>query len=107
MPKKYSNEEFLKLIKQIHGDKYDYNKTLYNNKRNKVMLTCLKHGDFEKWPSALINGEGCVECSNELRQIRLLEHSKLTRKNRKENFLKKASQVHGNKYDYSVMYLTS
>ena len=45
--KKRTTEEFIELARQVHGDKYDYSKTVYVNKRNKVIITCPIHGDFE------------------------------------------------------------
>ena len=46
--KKRTTEEFIELARQVHGDKYDYSKTVYVNKRSKVIITCPIHGDFEQ-----------------------------------------------------------
>ena len=37
--KKFTTEEFIKLIKEVHGDKYDYSKTIYTgiNNDNKIL----------------------------------------------------------------------
>ena len=45
--RKYTTEEFIQKAKEIHGDKYDYSKTKYGcNKKDKIIVTCPKHGDF-------------------------------------------------------------
>lgn len=69
--RKHSNEEFLKLAKKIHGDKYDYSKTVYNGCRKKVWIICHKkdsfgneHGGFLQSPNTHLNGCGCPKCRN-------------------------------------------
>ena len=48
--KRLTTEEFIKRSKEIHGNRYDYSKTRYINKRTKVTITCPIHGDFEQNP---------------------------------------------------------
>ena len=60
-----TTEEFIKRAKEIHGDKYDYSKTIYKNRRTKLIITCPKHGDFEQRPDAHLSGQGCPKCAIE------------------------------------------
>lgn len=89
MPKKLTTEEFIEKAKQVHGDKFDYSLTEYKSNKKKVKIICPIHGVFEQRPLNHLQGCGCIKCSG-------LE--KLT----KEEFIKRAKQVHGGKYDYSL-----
>lgn len=95
---KYNTESFIKKAKEIHGDKYDYSKVEYVNQATKVCIICPKHGEFWLRPSHHINNtgrnkRGCPKCGDEKRRLN-------TRKNT-EWFIKKAREIHGDKYDYS------
>ena len=84
---------FIKKAKQVHGDKYDYSKVIYINNSTKVCIICPKHGEFWQTPNDHLDGHGCKWCKNEIVSKKL--------KSSKEDFIKKAKQVHGDKYDYS------
>ena len=91
---KYSNEEFIKKAKEIHGNKYDYSKTLYNGMYDNINIICNKHGEFSQLPSTHIhNGSGCTECGKE-------KISEMFKSNTNE-FIIKAKEIYGDKYDYS------
>ena len=83
-----STEDFIKEAIKIHGDKYNYSKTIYKTARQKVTIICPKHGEFEQLANAHLQGEGCFQCERERR-------AKST-----ENFIKKTKKVHGDTYDY-------
>ena len=58
-----TQEDYLKRCKDVHGNRYIYDKTVYKNKRTKVIITCRIHGDFECLPRAhYANGTGCKQC---------------------------------------------
>lgn len=62
--RKLTTEEFIKKAKAIHGDKYDYSKVEYVNKRTKVCIICPKHGEFWQLPNNHIRQkQGCPKCS--------------------------------------------
>ena len=88
MPGKLTTEEFVQKAKEVHGDKYDYSKVEYKNARTKVAIVCPIHGEFEQGPSMHLFGKGCPKCGGSI---------KLTT----EAFIKKAREIHGDKYDYS------
>lgn len=94
-----TTEEFIKRAKEVHGDKYDYTKTVYVNKRTKLIITCPIHGDFETLPYNHLNGGNCKKCVNENRKPR--ENRKNHRVTNLREFIERAKEVHGDKYDYS------
>ena len=81
-------QDFIERAKRIHGDKYDYSKVDYKNTKTKVTIICPIHGEFYQRPNNHLNGQGCPHCS-------------VTHKLTKEIFVKKASEIHEAKYDYS------
>ena len=84
---KYTLEEFIEKARKIHGNKYDYSKVNYINNRTKVCIICPEHGEFCQSPSKHLYGKGCPKCVGK---------NKTT-----EDFIKKAIEIHGDKYDYS------
>lgn len=59
-----SSEQFILDCQKIHGNKYDYSKTLYSTAFNKVEIICEKHGSFFIQASDhLTNKRGCPSCS--------------------------------------------
>ena len=60
---KDTTESFLIKAKRIHGNKYDYSKTEYENSLKEVIITCSIHGDFLIKPCKhLGRGQGCRKC---------------------------------------------
>jgi len=96
---KYSNNEFIKKAEEIHGNKYDYSKTLYNGMYDNIIIICKKHGEFTQLPTTHINkGCGCTECGKE-------KISEMFKSNTND-FIIKAKEIHGDKYDYSKVNYT-
>ena len=87
-----SLEEFIEEAKAVHGDKYDYSKVEYINNSTKVCIICPEHGEFWQTPSNHLSGNGCKECSKELKR-RLMTKSF-------EEFENEAKSIHGSKYKY-------
>ena len=86
--KKLSTEEFIKKCIEVHGNKYDYSKVVFTGVRNKVCIICPEHGEFEQIAAYHLGGHGCPMCGG-------------TKKLTTEEFVRRAKQIHGNKYDYS------
>jgi len=55
--------EFINKAKEIHGDKYDYSKTIYENNLKEVIIICKEHGEFLQLPKTHKRGSGCNNCS--------------------------------------------
>lgn len=86
---KYNISNFISEAKKIHGEKYDYSKVNYINAVTKVCIVCPEHGEFWQKPNQHINAEnGCPLCA---------KNHKLSQ----DDFIKKAKEKHGDKYDYS------
>jgi len=83
-----TTDEWVERAKNVHGDKYDYSKTIYVNARKKVLIICSEHGEFWQTPYDHLNGCGCLSCSGK---------NMLTI----DEFIKIANKTHGCKYDYS------
>lgn len=63
---KYTTETFIKACRQAHGQKFDYSKTVYKTSKDKVIIICPIHGEFEMNPiSHLKSRTGCRKCSYE------------------------------------------
>lgn len=93
-------ERFLQDAKKAHGDKYDYSEVNYKNALAKVKIICPEHGEFHQTPSSHVRGVACSKCSD------LIAADK--RRLSTEEFIARAREVHGNKYDYSrAEYVTS
>lgn len=56
-------EQFLKKVKVIHNNKYDYSLLVYINSQTKVKIICTTHGVFEQTPAKHAYGQGCKQCS--------------------------------------------
>jgi|688.fasta_scaffold63135_2 very-short-patch-repair endonuclease/predicted RNA-binding Zn-ribbon protein involved in translation (DUF1610 family) len=89
---KYTTERFIQKATEMHGDKYDYSLANYINSKIPMKIICKEHGIFETTAQSHIrkNPAGCPKCSH-------------TSKNDTEGFIKKSKEVHGNKYDYSLV----
>jgi hypothetical protein len=98
-------KEFIKKGTQLHNDKYDYSKVEYVNSRTKVKIICPEHGEFEQLPSSHLQGNGCPKCAREWTDAHKKNHCISSQKSRgmtTEQWIERAKQVHGDKYDYSL-----
>lgn len=93
--KMYSTLEFIEESIKVHGNLYNYSKTIYNNSWTKIIIICKNHGEFLQTTSHHLQGHGCPQCGN----IKTSESIKLTL----EEFIIKANLRHNNKYDYSLV----
>ena len=82
----YNIEDFIEKSNTIHNNKFDYTKVDYTNNGTKVIIVCPTHGDFLQEPRNHLQGIGCKRCSKIYNT---------------EDFITKAKEVHGDKYDYS------
>ena len=83
-----NTQEFIKKAREIHGNKYDYSKVEYVNCYTPITIICPIHGEFRQAPTNHLCGKGCPSCSR---------NKKMTQ----DEFLERATKVHGGKYDYS------
>ena len=85
--------DFFIKAKIKHNNKYDYSKVDYINSRTKICIICPEHGEFWQMPSNHLHGCGCPKCKND----KIGNNRRLTL----FQFIEKAKQIHGDKYDYS------
>ena len=98
---KLDTETFIERAKEIHGDYYDYSKTIYTKQGEKLIIICPKHGEFASGYHHISQKGKCTKCARELIHLKTLQE-------RFEKFLTKAFEIHGDKYDYSkVVYKTA
>ncbi len=90
MPKRLSQLEFISRAKEIHKNRYLYDKVHYINSNRHIVITCPKHGDFHVTPNNHTNNKsGCPKCYGKIKRTL-------------EGFVKQADDVHG-EYDYSAV----
>lgn len=88
---KHTKESFIVKAKEIHGDKYDYGKIEFNSMNDKIVIICPNHGEFIQKASNHINiKNGCPKCNGGV-------------KINTDEFIQKAKQRHGDKFDYSLV----
>ncbi len=86
--RKLTTEQFIERSKKIHGEKYDYSKSIYKLSTSDITITCRIHGDFKQKPKKHFIGHGCQICGG----------SSIPSS---EDFIKKAIKLHGERYQYS------
>lgn len=87
MAKRLTIYDFIERANMVHNFKYNYDKSLYENSKVKLIITCEEHGDFLQIPNDHLRGRGCPGCGG---------RKKFT----KEEFIKRANMVHDFKYNY-------
>jgi hypothetical protein len=88
-----TKESFITKANNIYGNEYDYCNVIYINNKTKVKINCNNcNSDFFQTPNNHLNYHGCPFCS----RIKSGELKKYTT----ESFVKKASVIHENKYNY-------
>lgn len=92
---KFITQDFINKSIEIHGNTYDYSKSVYINANTKIIINCEVHGEFTQ----LSNNHykyGCGKCGT----AKNIRNNNL-RKACSDNFIQKANLVHSNVYDYS------
>lgn len=95
-----TKQEFIAEARKVHGDKYDYSLVEFVRKTDKVKIICPKHDVFRQSVKLHLKGCGCKNCA--------IEKQSDSRRSTKDEFISKAKEIHGDKYDYSkVEYVNS
>ena len=93
MKKRITTETFIEKSNIVHNNKYDYSKSIYQGGNVPVCIICPEHGEFWQKPSDHLSGCGCKKCS--------LISRTMKRKTDINDFIKKAKEIHNDKYDYT------
>jgi len=100
MPSKLTTELFIQRANKKHNNFYDYSLTKYQYAITKVKIICPKHGEFEQQPNNHLHGQGCIKCMG--------DRVGKSRKSNTKEFILKSQEIHGNRYNYSLVdYKTS
>lgn len=86
--KKLNNNDFINRSIEIHGNKYNYEKTLYLGNKDKVIIICNIHGEFTQEANSHLKGKGCSKCSGKYS----ISH---------EEFIEIANKLHKNQFLYN------
>lgn len=89
--KKKTLDKFISGAKKVHGDKYDYSKSIYKGCKKKIKIVCPTHGEFEQIAGSHLEGSGCKGC--------FIQKKTKT----KDDFIKQANDIHNCKYDYCLV----
>ncbi|MCG6202758.1 GIY-YIG nuclease family protein [Psychromonas antarctica] len=86
---KPTQEQFIARAIAVHGDRYDYSKTVYSLNKDPITIICREHGEFSLYSAGNhLSGHGCSDCP------------KITDVSTPD-WIKRAQKTHGNRYDYS------
>lgn len=88
---KYTTELFIEKAKEIHVDEFDYSESKYIKKKEKIKIKCPKGHVFLQTPECHLNGHKCNKCPK-----------KGKAKISKEEFIKRAYAIHGDKINYNL-----
>jgi hypothetical protein len=58
-----TTKDFIERSNKIHKNKYDYSKSKYTKAKNKLIIICPEHGDFEQDAYSHMKGCGCPSCN--------------------------------------------
>jgi hypothetical protein len=86
-------DAFISKAVSVHGDKFDYSKTILNHLEDRVTIVCKEHGEFTQKAAVHLSGRGCIGCRNDSFKTRYAYDN--------QTFISKANELFGNRYDYS------
>lgn len=69
--KRVNQDLFIARAREVHGDKYDYSKTVYENMHSKVLIICPRHGVFYQRAQSHLLGSGCPMCKYDAHMDRI------------------------------------
>jgi hypothetical protein len=85
-------DDFIYKANIVHPEKYDYNLVEYVNSHTKIKIICNSCNDiFYQKPNGHLSGKGCLNCSLSNRASNNID------------FIRKASILHLERYDYSLV----
>ena len=90
-------EEYFKEVKKKHKNLYSYPyiEKEYKSLNSKLTILCKKHGIFYQSAGAHLSGQRCTLCAKQsMSGNKIRKH--------KESFIKRAREVHGDLFDYSI-----
>ena len=87
--KRKTTKERIDLCNNLHNEKYDYSKSDFTKVKEKTIISCPIHGDFQmSFDEHYTKKRGCPKCG---------------RIKNTEMFIEKAASIHNGIYDYSLV----
>lgn len=92
--KTWTTERFIEAARKVHGDAYDYSKTVYVKTALKVCIICKRCGrEFWQTPNSHLAGHGCEACS-------YVDRGE-SRSMGQDDFIRRSKEVWGDRFDLS------
>jgi len=91
---KSSTKDFINKAKKVHDNKYDYSLVDYQDSKNKVIIICPIHGEFDQSPDNHKRGKGCPICKESYGEKKI----RVFLKNRKIKYIRQ-QKFNDCKYD--------
>jgi Zn finger protein HypA/HybF involved in hydrogenase expression len=96
-----TKDKFIDDAREVHGDKYNYDNSVYINDSSKIKIECPQHGEFIQKVNHHLRGQGCPKC-------RWINFGNTNKSKHSNLFPERASKIHNGFYDYSkVNYVDS
>lgn len=83
-------ESLISAFRKVHGDQYDYSKTIFVCSTEKVLIGCSEHGYFAQNIYRHLDYQGCPRCAG-------------TFKKNTDEIIAEFKLIHGQRYDYSLV----
>ena len=90
-----TTNDLKEMFKEIHGDRYSYEKFSYTKMHDKSTITCKIHGDFKQTPSKHLLGQGCPKCANAKKSMEMTISQQV--------IVDRATAVHNGFYSYDKL----
>ena len=92
---------FIEKAIKVHNNKYDYTDSIYVKSTEKISIKCNTCNQvFMQTPNKHLQGRGCKVCANKFRRLPNTKGVSKT-KQTTESFIRRAKEIHADKYDYS------
>ena len=59
----YDTQIFIEKAKNVHGDRFSYEKTVYKGRNEKVEIICKEHGSYWQIAGDHLSGKKCPKCA--------------------------------------------
>lgn len=99
----FTTEQFIQKAVRIHGDKFNYTKTIYQGSEKEIVIICPTHGEF-KQKAVEHYIRGCTKCNMENRKKRkpFDDWRQFSNEYDTKYFINKSKSLYGDKFNYSI-----
>lgn len=99
MKKKLSYDQVIDRLKKLYNNTYDLSMVNYTGYMKNITLICSEHGPWSQMAQTVFYGKGCPSC-NFRKSVMTRTYNQLKTT---EKFIEEARQIHGDKFDYSLV----